>query len=50
VLEQVGIAAEIDLPRAPPGRAHWRDYYTPETRDIVARWYAREIDAFNYSF
>ena len=52
VLEQVGIDAEIDLPRVKMsnGRSHWRDYYTPETRDIVAGWYAREISAFGYDF
>jgi len=52
VLERLGIEAEIDLPRAKVSqdRADWRGYYTPETRDIVARWYAREIAAFGYRF
>jgi hypothetical protein len=52
VLKRIGIGAEIDLPRvkSAKGRAHWRDYYTPETRDIVGQWYAREIAAFGYDF
>ena len=53
VLKQIGIDARVELPRAKSsfraGR-HWRDYYTPKTRDIVADWYAREIAAFGYQF
>jgi len=52
-LKQIGIDAEVELPRAKSsfrsGRP-WRDYYTPKTRDIVAEWYAREIATFGYSF
>jgi hypothetical protein len=53
VLKQLGIDQAVALPRA-KGRHRsdraWRDYYTPRTRDIVGRWYAREIAAFDYSF
>jgi Sulfotransferase family len=53
VLKQLGIDKEVILPRA-KGKYRsdhaWRDYYTPRTRDIVGRWYAREIAAFDYSF
>lgn len=53
VLKEVGVDAKLELPRAKGshrnGRA-WRDYYTPRTRDIVGGWYAREIEAFGYSF
>jgi Sulfotransferase family len=53
VLKQFGIDQAVSLPRAKgkhrSDRA-WRDYYTPRTRDIVGRWYAREIAAFGYSF
>ena len=53
VLKQIGIDAQVELPRAKgsfrDGR-HWRDYYTPKTRDIIADWYAREIAAFGYRF
>jgi hypothetical protein len=31
-------------------RTHYRDYYTDETRDIVARRFARLIEEFGYSF
>lgn len=42
-----------DLPRAKANlrpRGSYRDYYTPETRDLVASWYRSEIDAFGYEF
>ena len=53
VLREIGIDTKINLPRAKSGHRDeqpWREYYTPRTRDIVGRWYAREIDAFGYSF
>lgn len=54
VLERLGLEGPVTLPRAKSGfrkeKKPWRDYYTPQTRDIVARWYRREIDAFGYSF
>jgi len=54
VLERLGLEGPVTLPRAKSGfrkeKKHWRDYYTPQTRDIVAGWYRREIDAFGYSF
>ncbi len=31
-------------------RSDYRHYYTPKTRDIVARLYARDIALFNYDF
>lgn len=31
-------------------RTHYRDYYTDETREQVARRFARTIEAFGYSF
>ncbi len=31
-------------------RPHYSRYYSPQTRELVARWYAREIDAFGYRF
>jgi hypothetical protein len=33
-----------------PDRPHYSAYYSAETRDLVARWYAREIAAFGYEF
>ena len=53
VARTIGIADNVSLAKAKAGhrpRASWRDYYTPETREIVARWYAREIEAFGYTF
>lgn len=31
-------------------RPHYSSYYTPKSRDLVASWYAREIDALGYRF
>jgi hypothetical protein len=53
VLGQTGIEAKVDLPRAKGNLRtgpHWRDYYTPQTRDMVGQWYRREIEALGYSF
>jgi len=54
VLDRLGLEGPVSLPRAKSGfrkqKKHWRDYYTPRTRDIVAQLYRREIAAFGYSF
>ncbi|HXG79736.1 MAG TPA: sulfotransferase family 2 domain-containing protein [Methyloceanibacter sp.] len=53
VLDEIGIDAKVELPKAKASHRNgrsWRDYYTPTTRDIVGRWYAREIETFGYSF
>jgi len=53
ISRQLGLG-DLSLPHANSGprreRAHYRDYYTPRTRDTVANWYAREIKALGYSF
>jgi hypothetical protein len=47
--ERLGIA--IDLPHTNRStHAHYRDYYTDATRDIVARRFARDILHFGYEF
>lgn len=54
VLERLGLEGPVTLPRAKSGfrkeKKHWREYYTPQTRDLVAGWYRREVEAFGYSF
>lgn len=48
-LKRIGIEAEVPrLNRS--SRGDYRDYYTPRTRDLVARRYARDIAAFGYEF
>jgi hypothetical protein len=54
VLRQIGIDAPLELPHK---RSEWReskgsyrDSYTAELRDLVGRWYRREIAAFGYEF
>jgi hypothetical protein len=53
-LGQVGLTLEGELPRAKTttGRnaAPYQDYYDADTRDIVGRWYEREIKLLDYSF
>lgn len=34
----------------PRDRLNYRDYYTPKSRDIVAKWYRNEIEALGYEF
>jgi len=43
----------IEIPKLNPtqrARESYRDYYSDETRDIVAGKYARDLKLFNYSF
>lgn len=51
---RLNIASDIQLPAKKTGirpvRLHYREYYSPKTRDHVARWYAKEIDALGYRF
>jgi hypothetical protein len=53
-LKQVGLAWEGVLPRAKTtfrrNPTPYRDYYDADTRDIVGRWYEREIKLLDYSF
>ena len=53
VADRLGIAPLPDLGKAKRGtrtNRNYRDYYNGETRDLVGRWYAREIDAFGFTF
>jgi hypothetical protein len=54
VLDRVGLRLTTQLPRAKTtfrrANAPYRDYYDDDTRDIVARWYAREIEFLDYAF
>lgn len=54
-VHSLGIDAAIELPRAkgnlrPRTTRDYHDFYDATTRDIVARRYAREIEAFGYQF
>src|SRR5215210_7892456 len=53
-LDHIGLKITDALPRAKGkfrlGNAGYRDYYDETTRDIVARWYGREIDLLGYEF
>lgn len=53
LLAALGIEEEIELPRMrqyDPSKPHYSTFYSPWTRDLVARWYANEIRAFGYAF
>ncbi len=54
LLERLGITSDIRLPRRNTSydgrRAHYSTYYSDRTRDLVHRWYAREIREFGYEF
>jgi hypothetical protein len=54
-LARAGVETKLGIPRSnvTPGRNRdlaYQSYYTPRTRDLVADWYAREIDLFGYEF
>jgi len=49
IREAIGCAAELPHLNA-SSRKSYRDYYTDETREIVARWYREDIEFFNYAF
>ncbi len=52
-LKKVGIEDEIALPSAKAGvreKAPYQDHYDETTKEMVATWYAREIEAFSYTF
>ena len=53
-LGHVGLSLEAELPRAKTtfrrNALPYRDYYDDDTREIVARWYAREIELLDYEF
>ncbi len=54
VFAKIGLDKEIKLDRH---RANYRDksvgyreHYTDFTRDLIAKWYQREINEFSYTF
>lgn len=53
LVERLGLAP-LTLPRLRSGHREagrdYREHYTPATRDLVARWHRREIEAFGYVF
>jgi hypothetical protein len=53
-LGRVGVSTMPQLPRAKStfrrDAVPYREYYDDDTRDLVARWYAREIELLDYEF
>ena len=49
----LGIDMKLDMPRMrsyAPDRPHYSTYYSDRTQDLVAKWYAKEIEALGYKF
>ena len=49
----LGLPGPLELPvlrKYTADRPHYSTYYTDYTRDLVAKWYPREIDALGYTF
>ncbi len=49
IRDATGITADLPHLNA-SSRKNYKDYYTDETREIVARWYLEDIEVFAYSF
>ncbi|MBW0156819.1 sulfotransferase family 2 domain-containing protein [Sedimentimonas flavescens] len=54
LFDRIGLPRDLVLPRRNFGhggeRQHYSSYYTPASRDLVASWYRREIEAFGFTF
>lgn len=51
--QALGIKKKIELPvrrKYTDDRPHYSTYYSDETRDMIARWYKKEIDALGFKF
>ncbi len=49
----LGLPGPLDMPRLRSymaGRPHYSTYYSGFTRDLIATWYAKEIEALGYKF
>jgi len=49
IRDAIGIKADLPHLNA-SSRKNYRDYYNDETREIIARWYHEDIEAFTYTF
>ena len=49
VCERLGVACELPYENKAP-RKEFRNYYTSQTRDIVAKVYTKDIEMFGYDF
>ncbi|MCP4384095.1 MAG: sulfotransferase family protein [Hyphomicrobiales bacterium] len=54
LMARLGLPDDVALPQARaehrPDGAGYQSYYTKRSADIVGRWYAKEIEAFGYTF
>jgi hypothetical protein len=53
LVKTLGIPGPGEMPRLrkyTADRAHYSSYYSDATRDLVARWYPKEIEALGYAF
>jgi len=50
VCRRIGIPASLPPPKTHTARQDYRSFYTDETRELVARAYARDIELLGYTF
>ena len=52
IARKIGLPAGTTLPRlqANPASADYREFYTPRTRELVARRFAEDVARFDYAF
>jgi len=50
ICRRIGVPASLPPPKTHAVRKDYRSFYSEETRELVARAYARDISLFSYSF
>ena len=51
ICSQIGVELKLThYPNNKTRRSHYSEYYNQRTRDMVASWFAKDIEAFSYSF
>jgi hypothetical protein len=50
VAQKLNVEEKLPHRRANPRERHYTEYYTPRTRDVIARKFKVDIERFGYEF